>query len=198
MRGAGTVAGLVLAAGEGRRFGGPKALALLDGVRLVDRAAATLADARCDPVVVVEGAAPLAPVPGATVVNAGRWREGMGASLRAGLAALPDDVAACVVLLVDTPWLTADAVRAVVGAWYAADTETEPAAAVATYHGKPGHPVLLASWAWPEVAALAFGDVGARAWLRTHRDDVLDVDCTGLAEPYDVDRPTPGIHLPPG
>ncbi len=115
-----TVAGLVLAAGEGRRFGGPKAVALLAGERLVDRAVRTLTEAGCSPVVVVSGAVDLE-VPGARVVANPLWRTGMGSSLRAGLADLagsgePGDaeVEAAVVFLVDTPWLTADAVRRLV------------------------------------------------------------------------------------
>ncbi|MQA02177.1 MAG: NTP transferase domain-containing protein [Streptosporangiales bacterium] len=191
---AGAVAGLVLAAGAGRRFGGPKALALLDGERLVDRAAATLRAADCAPVVVVEGAASLGDVPGATTVHAQRWRDGMGASLQAGLAALPDDAAACVVLLVDTPWLTSTAVRAVIADWHSAAPTA--AAAIATYEGRRGHPVLLARKIWPAVAHLATGDEGARAWLRAHPDQVHEVPCTGLADPRDVDVPTPGITAP--
>ena len=73
----GPVAGLVLAAGEGRRFGGPKALAVLDGERLVDRAVTLLARAGLTPVVVVSGAIELT-VPGATVVPNPLWPSGMG------------------------------------------------------------------------------------------------------------------------
>ena len=84
-----TVAGLVLAAGAGRRFGGPKALVELDGERLVDRMVRVLRAGGCQPLVVVAGAVPLA-VSGATVVDNPDWRTGMGSSLRSGLAALPD------------------------------------------------------------------------------------------------------------
>ena len=84
-----SVAGVLLAAGEGSRFGGPKAVAELDGERLVDRAVRVLRLGGCDPVVVVLGAA-VVEVPGAdlVVVNPD-WATGMGSSLRAGLAALP-------------------------------------------------------------------------------------------------------------
>lgn len=187
------VAGLVLAAGEGRRFGGPKALATLDGRRLVDRAAVTLHAGGCAPVLVVEGAARLGAVEGADTVYAAHWRDGMGASLRAGLAAMPVDVVACVVLLVDTPWLTPAAVRQVVAQWCA---DPSVGAVVATYEGEVGHPVLLARRAWPAVAEAAVGDEGARAWMRAHPDDVGTASCTGLADPRDVDTPTPGITGP--
>ena len=60
------VAGLVLAAGEGRRLGGPKALLVIDGERLVDRTVRVLYDAGCTPVYVVAGAASLADLASST------------------------------------------------------------------------------------------------------------------------------------
>jgi CTP:molybdopterin cytidylyltransferase MocA len=183
------VAGLVLAAGEGRRFGGAKAVATLDGERLVDRAVRTLIEADCSPVVVVSGAVDLE-VPGARVISNPLWRSGMGSSLRAGLDRLalwdePDggELGSAVVLLVDTPWLTAGAVRRLVELGSAAP------AAIATYDGRRGHPVLLSAPIWSAVAELAVGDTAARAWLRANPDSVLEVDCTGLGSPRDVDRP---------
>ena len=179
------VAGLVLAAGEGRRFGGPKALVEVDGVRLVDRAVRVLSDGGCGPVVVVAGAAPLV-VPGATVVHNPDWPTGMGSSLRSGLAAIattlrpvPDAVA---LLLVDTPWIGPESVRRLVASG-------APAAAIATYGGRRGHPVLLRRGVWADVVAMATGDEGARAWLRAHPEQVLEVPCDGTGDPRDVDEP---------
>jgi CTP:molybdopterin cytidylyltransferase MocA len=175
-----TVAGLVLAAGEGRRFGGPKAVAVLDGERLVDRAARTLREGGCDPVVVVSGAVEVE-LPGVQVVANPDWRSGMGSSLRRGLSALPFDVDAVVVLLVDTPFVAAGAVARLVAA-----ADRSPAA-VATYGGRRGHPVLLDRDVWPQVRELSVGDVAAKAWLQAHPDQVLEVDCTGLGDPRDID-----------
>jgi nicotine blue oxidoreductase len=180
------VAGVVLAAGAGVRFGGPKALVRLDDERLVDRAVRTLRDGGCTPVLVVEGAAPLAPVDAELVTNA-QWAQGMGSSLRAALAALEqrEAIDAAVLLLVDTPWVADEAVRRVVAAHASSGTQ----AAQAAYDGVPGHPVLLARAAWEQAAALATGDQGARGWLRRHRDDVTLVDCSGVGDPRDVDHP---------
>lgn len=178
-----STAGLLLAAGAGRRFGGPKALVELDGERLVDRGVRLLRDGGCDPVLVVLGAAPDVVVRGARTVVAQDWDQGMGASLRAGLAALQDtDAGACVVALVDQPRIGPDAVRRLLAA--------PPAdAAVATYAGAPRNPVRLARAVWDDVAALATGDTGARAWLRAHPDRVLAVPCDGTGTPDDVDTP---------
>ncbi|MFN8159412.1 MAG: NTP transferase domain-containing protein, partial [Candidatus Nanopelagicales bacterium] len=111
-----STAGLVLAAGEGRRFGGPKAPYVVDGERLVDRAVRLLREAGCSPVVVVLGAW-VGDVPEATVVVNDGWSEGMGSSLRTGLDALSayDDVDRALVTLVDLVGLTSAAVQRVLG-----------------------------------------------------------------------------------
>jgi nicotine blue oxidoreductase len=182
----GRVAGLVLAAGAGRRFGGAKAIAELDGERLVDRAVRTLRDGGVEPVYVVAGAAAL-DVEGAVVVDNPDWPEGMGSSLRAGLAALDElhsDVEAALVVLVDQPGLTADSV-----ARLATAADGPQAVAAATYHGRQGHPVLLGRALWPEVTRTATGDVGARVFLRDRAAQVRLVECADVASDADVDAP---------
>ncbi len=178
-------AGLVLAAGSGSRFGGPKALVEIDGELLVQRAVRILAEGGCDPVVVVVGAAAQQvrdQVPGVTCVRCEHWSEGMGASLRTGLAFL--ESAACVVALVDQPLVTSVAVRRLLAA-----RDTGAVAAVATYAGKPRNPVLLDASVWPEVSALAVGDQGARPWLRDNAPRVTFVPCDDVGSPFDIDTP---------
>ncbi len=176
--------GLVLAAGAGRRFGGPKALARLDGERLVDRAVGILRTGGLVDVLVVSGAVPLPDVDAVEVPNPS-WREGMGSSLRAGLAAAAaGGWPASVVLLVDTPWVGPGAVARLLAA-----ARPETVAAQATYAGVAGHPVLLARPVWADVAASAAGDAGARDWLRANPGRVLAVPADGTGYPRDVDRP---------
>jgi CTP:molybdopterin cytidylyltransferase MocA len=179
------VAGLVLAGGGGRRYGMPKALVERDGELLVERALRT-ARVVCDPVVVVLGAAAdevrrRADLAGATVVVNDGWETGMASSLRTGLAALPGDADAALVLLVDMPGMTPGALSRLAG--HAAPD----ALAVATYDGVRSHPVLLGRAHWPGVAETARGDEGARRYLAAH--DVDEVDCTALADPTDLDIP---------
>lgn len=183
-----SVAGLVLAAGAGTRFGGPKALVRWHGELLVDRAVRLLTEGGCSPVCTVLGAAAgevraAARLPRAVVAD--DWATGMGAALRAGLAALADDpaVEACVVALVDQPLVGPEAVRRLCAAW-----RSGVPAAVATYDGARRNPVLLARAVWPDVAALARGDEGARAWLRQARA-VAGVPCDDTGSPDDVDTP---------
>ena len=180
-----TVAGLLLAAGAGRRMGGPKALVELDGEALVQRGIRLLRDGGCAPVVVVLGAAadevrPLCD--GAQVVVAPDWDSGMAASLRAGLAAL--DGEACVVALVDQPGVTPEVVHRLRSAH-----EAGAPAAVASYDGHPRNPVLLDRSVWSAVAATATGDEGARGWLRAHPGLVVEVDCSDAGSPRDLDTP---------
>ena len=171
-------AGLVLAAGEGRRFGGPKAPYVLDGERLVDRAVRLLHEAGVDQVLVVLGAW-VGDVPHAEVVVNDDWPQGMGSSLRAGLAHLAtlDDVDRVLVTLVDLVGLTPVAVARVL----ACDADL----AAATYDGRRGHPVLLGRRHWAGVAASATGDRGARAYLAEH--DVTAVEVGDVADDADLD-----------
>jgi CTP:molybdopterin cytidylyltransferase MocA len=189
--------GVLLAAGAGRRMGGPKAL-LRDasGVPFVDRAVGRLLDGGCEGVTVVIGASAdevraLLDEAGwslddaVSVVVADAWAEGMGASLRAGLTALataPVEVTAALVSLVDLPDVGDDVVRRVLGSGAGQDV-----LARASYDGVAGHPVLIGRGHWPGVVAVATGDRGARDYLRGR--DVRLVECGDLATGRDVDRP---------
>ena len=183
-----TVAAVVLAAGGGRRYGMPKALVEYEGSLLVERAVGT-ATAVCDPVLVVLGARAVdvwraARLDDALVLANRDWETGMASSLRTGLdglRGLPVPVDAALVLLVDMPGVTPAALRRM------AEHAAPDALAVATYDGVRGHPVLLGREHWAGVAETATGDEGARRYLAAH--DVTEVDCTGLADPTDLDVP---------
>ncbi|GAA4625312.1 nucleotidyltransferase family protein [Actinoallomurus vinaceus] len=183
IRHAGAPAALLLAAGEGRRLGIPKALVEIDGVRLVDRGVRMLHEAGCTPIVVVTGAAAV-DVAGAVVIHNPDWRTGMASSLRAGLSALAPDCPAVVIALVDQPRVTAAAVRRLRAAY-----ESGARVAVATYDGRPRNPVLIAHEHFAEAAAGASGDVGARGFLRAHPELVVAVPCDDVAAADDIDTP---------
>jgi CTP:molybdopterin cytidylyltransferase MocA len=190
MSGAGhdEAAAVVLAAGPGRRFGGPKALVELDGELLVERAARIAAAGGCRPVIVVLGShaeevRARADLDATTTVIASRWSDGMGASLRTGIAAADElGLPAIVVMLVDQPRIGPEGLRRLVSAWRAGAD-----AAVATYGGQPRNPVVLDRSIWAEVSEAARGDVGARGWLRDHPDRVVRVDCDDTGDPVDID-----------
>ena len=178
-------------------MGRPKALVELDGEPLVVRALRALAEGGAAPLVVVLGARMdevRAVLPaGVRAVEAPDWADGMGASLRAGLAALegagpegagPEGTAvdAAVVHLVDLPGVTAGAVARLVA------VGGYDVLARAAYGGRPGHPVLLGRAHWAGVRAAAVGDAGARGYL-AGRADVALVECGDLADADDVDTP---------
>jgi CTP:molybdopterin cytidylyltransferase MocA len=182
-----TVAGLLLAAGAGRRYGMPKALVRHRGRLFVEHAADVLHDGGCVPVVVVLGALAddvrsTAALSGSSLVDNPDWASGMGSSLRVGLAGLAGgDATSVVVLPVDTPGVTAEAVARFVA------MASPSVLARATYDGVPGHPVLIGRERWAAVAESADGDAGARPYLALH--DVTIVPCEDVASGADVDRP---------
>ena len=112
------------------------------------------------------------------------WSTGMGSSLRVGLAAVPCHCTAAVLALADQPLVGAAAVRRLISA-HAAGASV----AVACYDGQPRNPVLISREYWPEVAALAAGDTGARPFLRAHRDLVTEIECGDTGRPDDIDTP---------
>lgn len=170
------VAGIVLAAGAGSRYGMPKVL--VDD--WLQRAVTALADGGCDDVLVVLGAAVVEVPAPARAVLAVDWADGTSASVRAGLAAAGGwDTA--VLHTVDTPDVGADVVARVIA--HAADGGL----ARATYGGRPGHPVAVAAAHWPALVATLHGDEGAREFLAA-RDDLVAVECGDLATGRDVDE----------
>jgi CTP:molybdopterin cytidylyltransferase MocA len=183
------VAGVLLAAGQGSRFGRPKALIELGGQTLAERGVAMLLTGGADPILVVTGAAPvtLAPQHQVHTVYNEEWRTGMGSSLRAALRSAPllsPDVGAAVVALADQPLVGAEAVARLIAAY-----RSGASVAVAAYDGQPRNPVLLAREHWPEVIATATGDQGARAFLRARPDLVTLVECGDTGRPDDIDTP---------
>jgi len=195
-----TVAGILLAAGEGSRFGRPKALVELNGQTLAERGVNVLRAGGARPILVVTGAVPVELAETHTVYNP-EWPTGMGSSLRAALRALTGtaagagpgtgsgvghdaDVGAVVVALADQPLVGAEAVARLIAAY-----RDGASVAVAAYGGQPRNPVLLAREHWAEVAATATGDQGARTFLRARADLVTLVECGDTGRADDIDTP---------
>jgi len=184
--------GLVLAAGAGTRFGGPKALArTAEGEPWVARAVRILSEGGCGRVLVALGAeasdaSALVPAD-AEIVLVADWRSGLAATLVAGLAAATERGASCLVVLpVDTPEAPPAAVRRVIES---AGGVPRGALVQATYAGEPGHPVLIGADHFAPLAATLSGDRGARAYLSAHR--ATAVPCDDLWSGADVDTRPP-------
>ncbi|MGW3728037.1 nucleotidyltransferase family protein [Streptomyces sp. NPDC000851] len=191
------VAGLLLAAGGGRRLGGrPKALLEHRGRPLVEHAVAVLRAAGCTRVHVVLGAGAdavreRAELPGCVLVDNPRWEQGMGTSLCAGLDSLAGTTArAALVSLVDQPGIGPEAVARVLAAH-----RGESSLVSAAYDGVRGHPVLLGAAHWAGIAATATGDRGARAYLKAHEQEITLVECGDVARAFDIDTEADLVHL---
>ena len=161
------IAAVVLAAGASSRYGTdpPKQVALLPHVL------AAVRESSVDEIVVVSGAHAL-PVESVQCVD---WERGPGVSLRCGLAALPEEAEAAIVVLADGPDLDPRAVDRVVADWRVNGGE----AVAASYGGVRLHPVLLARSIWDDVP-----DEGARSL------PARLVACDDLRPPGDVDVAT--------
>lgn len=186
-----SLCGIVLAAGAGTRYGGPKALArMADGTPWVERAVEVLEEAGCDVVLVALGArraeAALIVPAGALIVPVDNWADGMSASLRAALAAAAATSAtAAVVVPVDTPGMPASVVRRVLSA--AAPTTSRSTMLVrAVYDGRPGHPVVIGRAHWDAAAAGLRADRGAADYLRGQ--GATAVECRDLWDGRDTDH----------
>jgi CTP:molybdopterin cytidylyltransferase MocA len=172
------VAGVILAAGQGRRFGGPKAAAELGGLTLLERVTALATASGLAPVIVVVPPATVAP-PGATAVFNPYPERGMSASLQLGIVAVPEDHAA-LVLLVDQPTLDPATIAAVLTGRGRRPLVT------ALADGRAAPPVLIEPAAFPLVMTLS-GDIGLRDVLATQLE---------LVEAVPVESHPPSVETP--
>ncbi len=188
-----SIAVIVLAAGGSRRMGVPKQLLRVGGRSLLRHAVDAALGSSCRPVVVVLGAnaeairPELEGLPVQIVQNA-RWAEGLSASIRAGIEALPsapDSPDAVVLTLCDQPFVEADSIEALVAGY----RSTRRPIVASQYGGTLGVPALFSRALLPELLALE-GDTGARQVIQAHTVSVWPVPCPQGA----VDLDTPEDH----
>lgn len=180
------ITGVVLAAGVGRRFGGTKQIATLDGKPLAQHAIDALTDADVDELLVITGhdtdaveAALVLPPHGRFVRNPS-YRDGQATSLAAAFHEVADDSEATVVLMADQPGITSDDVRALVQRFLS----TRKQIVRLRFTDGPG-PALLSREIYAEAGHL-HGDVGARVLIASHPEWVEDVEIARPAPP-DID-----------
>ena len=185
------VATVLLAAGRSTRMGGPnKLLAEIGGRPLVRIAAGEALASRARPVIVVTGhqqekvEAALAGLDVKCVPNP-HYADGLSASLKAGLAALPADADGAIICLGDMPQVNAALIDRLVSAF---DPEKGALVVVPTIEGKRGNPVLWSRRFFPDLMALE-GDVGARHLIARYPEAVVEVPLAGKAALVDVDTP---------
>jgi molybdenum cofactor cytidylyltransferase len=184
---------VVLAAGASTRFGSPKQLVRLNGRPLLHLAVSRAVEVAGQAVTVVLGAnaADLAPLlrhtPAALIVNRD-WSEGMGSSVRAGIARVPATADAALLMLADQPAVTAEDLRRLVGTW-----RRQPQCIVAAYYdGVTGVPAIFPREDFTALAALR-GDAGARTLLKRSGERVVRVPLPAAA--IDIDTPEDLLNL---
>jgi molybdenum cofactor cytidylyltransferase len=179
---------VVLAAGSGSRFGGGKLTAAWDAGVLVQGALAAAFAAPVRSVTVVIGADAEAVAaaardfdPRALIVHAADHAEGMGASLRTGIASLPADAAGAFVFLGDMPRAPHSVLRPMADAVLAGAQAAAP-----VFGGRRGNPVLLSRSLFPALLALT-GDAGARGVLQELGDRLALIESPDDGVLFDVD-----------
>ncbi|NLE44165.1 MAG: HAD-IIA family hydrolase [Chloroflexi bacterium] len=184
-----SIAAIILAAGASARFGRPKHLLDWDGRPLIAHVTDTALSAGLSPVVVVlghqgrKGLAVLGNRPIRAVTN-WRWQQGISTSVQTGLAALSPDTRAALFLQCDQPLVTRDLVQALVARF----DETQAPIVCPTYDGEYRSPVLFAARLFAELADIR-GDVGGKAVMRRHPDEIATVQVSDPSVLADVDTP---------
>jgi CTP:molybdopterin cytidylyltransferase MocA len=185
------VAALILAAGESRRMGRPKARLVLDGITFVERGIASLRAGGCAPIVIVDGAHPLDDLQlDAALVHNGNWRAGPLASLQVGLRhalALAPTLTGLLVHHVERPRVRPETIRALLDAHARAPEQiVQP-----THRGQSGHPLLWPRAAFDELLALDPATASARALVHgawADRRSKLELDDPGVLDNFDNPR----------
>jgi molybdenum cofactor cytidylyltransferase len=186
-----SIAALVLAAGRSSRMGGPnKLLAEIGGRPLLRMVVEAALGSQARPILVVTGyqrervETALAGLP-VTLVHNPNYAEGLGSSLKAGIAALPAEADGVVVCLGDMPQVDAGLIDRLIGA---IDPDKGALVAVPTIDGKRGNPVVWSRRFFPDLMAVE-GDVGARYLIGRYGEAVVEVPVSGAAALTDIDTP---------
>ncbi len=199
-RSAPVIAGVVLAAGRSRRMAPLNKLLLADraGKPMVARVVDNVLSSKAHPIVVVTGhqAEQVAHALGGRpvrVVHAPDYADGLSASLRAGIAAVPPDAAAAIVCLGDMPLVTGRMIDRLLEAY---DPDEGRLIVLPTFRGKQGNPMLWDRRFFPEILRIT-GDSGARFLLGQHMENVAEVEMADDAVLRDFDTAESLTTLPP-
>lgn len=183
------IVAIVLSAGESSRMGSPKALLPIDGKTFIEAIVASLKKTRVDKIIVVLGhngeeLRPKVESLGVTVVMNPDYKKGQLSSLIAAVRSIESAPAAILIHLVDHPYINPSLVDKMIDRFY----ESNKLIVVPTYKGKRGHPVLLSAKLFPELLAAPL-DQGAKAVVRTHSKDTLELDTDDEGILIDIDTP---------
>lgn len=182
------VSAVVLAAGMSRRMGTPKQLLRIDGETILERTLKNVRASNVTEIVLVLGHAAESvkkeiATDGVKIVHNRDYEQGMGTSLRTGLAAVDADATAALIVLADQPWVGSKTLNSLI----ACHGESKHQIIIPTYKGFRGNPVLLDRSVFPEVQGLA-GDVGCRAIFGEHTENILKLPVNDPGILLDIDN----------
>jgi molybdenum cofactor cytidylyltransferase len=184
-----SVAAVVLAAGRSTRMGGPnKLVEKIGGKPLVRIAVEQALSSRAKPVIVVTGhqrdkvEAAVSGLPVQLTHNPD-FAQGLGTSVRAGIAAVPPGADGALICLGDMPQVDAGLIDRLIAAFA---PEQGALAVVPTIDGKRGNPVLWSRRFFPDLSALE-GDIGARNLIGRYGEAVTEVPVSGQGALTDID-----------
>jgi molybdenum cofactor cytidylyltransferase len=184
------ISAILLAAGESRRMGSPKALLHYQGRTFIERACTAFLTAGVDELIVVLGARAeeigraLPSHPALRSVVNSRYPQGQLSSLMAGIGALSPDSEAVVVNLVDHPMVASETIEAVIESFRASPLPI----VIASYQGKRGHPALFSSQVYGEILASPL-DQGAKVVVRKDPARVREIPLDDPGILADIDTP---------
>lgn len=185
------VVAVVLAAGASQRMGQTNKLTIsVDGTPMVARVVDALRQSGVKKIFVVTGHAP-EEIQGALgdreveLVRNPEYQEGMGSSVRAGVAAVGDDVDGVLIALGDMPWVNTEVIGRLFDAF---SPDSDLSIYIPMFGRKRGNPVLWASRHFPELRQLS-GDVGGKALFHRHPEAICYVDVESAAVNIDIDTP---------
>jgi len=181
------VSAVVLAAGTSTRMGAVKQLLHVGGKTLLENVLHNLSRAQVRDIIVVLGNAAeeirqRVPLEDVRVVMNEAYRDGMGTSLRTGLAAIDPGAEAALVVLADQPFVQPGTIEHLIEQYL----QRRPQIAIPMYRGFRGNPVLLDRAVFPELMNLT-GDIGCRAIFGAHTENILKVPVEDIGVLLDVD-----------
>ncbi len=182
------VAAVVLAAGMSRRMGTPKQLMQIHGKTILEHTLHNVRASAVGEIVLVLGYAAedvlkAVPVDGLKVVRNQDYEQGMGTSLRSGLAAVDGEASAALIVLADQPFIKPDTINQLI----TCHQQAKPQIIIPVHNGFRGNPVLLDRSVFPELQNLS-GDVGCRTIFGSHTENIRKLAVNDIGILLDIDN----------
>ncbi|HZU31798.1 MAG TPA: NTP transferase domain-containing protein, partial [Candidatus Angelobacter sp.] len=185
------VSAIVLAAGMSKRMGTVKQLLRLGSDPILEHTLKNVRASAVSEIVLVLGFAAETieaeiSTESVRIVRNQDYQQGMGTSLRTGLAALDPRATAALIVLADQPFVQPETINQLIACHQGKHQETRPQIVIPTFNGFRGNPVLLDRSAFTELQSLT-GDVGCRAIFGNHTENICKLAVNDIGILLDID-----------